>query len=164
MIWLALYSSSIGEHLCSMKLPIFLLLEFLDIIFREYHLALSCYVLTTHWCKLANNQKPTGIIKPINRMLPQSGKCLLLTWSKDIMLLPDPKISYILACIWNVITWSITTPLKTSFSNSSFSWGQYTVPFACSLHLLRPRCPLCINFSMASCFLAGMKTLGTFED
>ena len=52
---------------------------------------------------------------------------------------------------------------KTGFSNWSFSPGWYTVSFVCSLHLLRPKCPSCISFSIASCFLAGMTILVPFK-
>ena len=52
---------------------------------------------------------------------------------------------------------------KTGFSNWLLSPGQYTVSLACSLHLLRPKCPSCINLSMASHFLSGMTILVPFK-
>ena len=45
-------------------------------------------------------------------MLPQSGKCLSLTWSKDILALLEPNISQTLACIWNVSILGIIYNLK----------------------------------------------------
>ena len=45
-------------------------------------------------------------------MLPQSDRYLLLSWSKDIMILLDPKISKVLACIWTVNILDTTHNLK----------------------------------------------------
>ena len=52
---------------------------------------------------------------------------------------------------------------KPSFSNWSFNPCQYTVSSACSLHLLRPKCPSCIKSTMVSCFLAEMTILVPFK-
>ena len=51
---------------------------------------------------------------------------------------------------------------ETSYSNCSFSPGQYTVFLACSLHLFKPKCPSWINFNMASHFLFGITILVPF--
>ena len=52
---------------------------------------------------------------------------------------------------------------KTGFSNWSFSPGQNTASLAHSLHLLRPKCPSCINFSMASQLLFSITILVPFK-
>ena len=59
------------------------ILACIELLYADQSLMLACAKLEIY---LYNQPQ-------INRMYPQSGKCLLLAWSKDIMVLPDPKIS-----------------------------------------------------------------------
>ena len=70
-----------------------------------------------------------------------------ISWPKDVL-------GFCLHLEWEYFKHS--SLLRISFWRSSFKPGQYTVSFALSLHLAKPKCPSCIRWRIAWHFLLGM--------
>ena len=96
-------------------------------------------------------------------MLPQSERCLSLARSKDIMVLPDPEISYFLVYIWNVSALNIIHNLMqvSPIGHSAQANIQYLLHADC-IYLGLNVTHESVEYSLT--FLGWNDNSGTFQD